>query len=87
MYRFVILLAVLICSACVDQETALAYARSAHPECSKHRVIGHQLASVSKTNVSMVCRDAQGQDVKRTTAIKCEFGWGILSDTVCHENN
>ena len=72
----------LILLACVTPAVPEAYARRAHPECEAVRVAGHQLASTSVTEVDMVCGGAP-----RTIAVKCEFAFGILSDTVCHENN
>lgn len=67
---------------CVSSDTAVEYAERAHPECDNHVSLNHQLASTSQTEVQMTC-----EDTKRSITVKCIFGWGIISDTTCHENN
>lgn len=78
---------VLLLTGCVSKDVALEYARKAHPECKNHAVTAHRLSGTSKTNVEMTCKDANGEPMRRAIAIKCEYGWGFVSDTTCHENN
>ena len=74
----------LLMSGCVNQNVARQYAERAHPECSQHKVISHNYGgeSGSQTEVSMLCGDE-----RRSITIKCVFGFSIISDTTCHENN
>jgi hypothetical protein len=69
-------------SGCVWEQTAVDYAQRAHPECASFEALNHQLQKRAETEVSMVCGD-----VTKSITIKCTHGWGILSNTTCHENN
>jgi len=80
--RNLIFIIPLLTLGCVSAATPAEYAAKAHPECRHHRTTAHQLASVSNSEVYMEC-----DGVATTIAVKCQFGWGILADTVCHENN
>lgn len=80
--RLALILAVVAIAGCVDADTAVEYARRAHPECSNHRKVSHRLSDVSLTEVSMMC-----DGTPKSISVKCVFGFGVLSDTTCHENN
>jgi len=82
--RFAALFMLVATSACVGEDPPRAYAQRAHPECADFRVESHVLDSPSQTEVSMVCGDGAP---RRSIAVKCIFGWGVFSDTTCHENN
>lgn len=75
----------LLLVGCVSSETSVGYAERAHPDCTGHRALSHSYGgenSSAQTEVQMTC---DGQT--RSITVKCRFGWGIISDTVCHENN
>lgn len=81
--RIIAVLSLLALSACVSADVATSYAERAHPECESHYPIGHNYGNrKSQTEVGMVCDGA-----KRSITVKCIHGWGIFSDTTCHENN
>ena len=84
MKKFLIIafLSALMLGGCVNPDIAVAYASRAHPECINHRKINHSVGGVSQTEVSMKC-----DGVNKSITVKCVFGWGIISDTTCHENN
>lgn len=68
---------------CVDRNEAIAYASRAHPECGNYRSLSHNHSEGgSQTEIQMVCGK-----VTRSITVKCQFGWGLFSDTTCHENN
>lgn len=74
-------------SGCVvNADTAKQYAQRAHPECSDFLVLAHSYSNgkeqSSLTEVNMKCGDKT-----RSITVKCHFGMGIISNTVCHENN
>lgn len=71
-------------SGCVKAPEAAAYAVRAHPECTGHTVVAHSYGGEgqSMTEVQMTC----GGNTRSIT-IKCKYGFGLISDTVCHENN
>ena len=69
-------------TACVDQEEPLDFAEDHWSECTNHEVVAHRLAQTSQSEVQMDC---DGETVTHT--VKCIYGWGIISPTVCHENN
>jgi len=71
-----------IISGCVGQEEPLLFAQDHWSECTEHVVIAHRLAQVSQTEVQMDCGSGE-----ITHTVKCIYGWGIISPTVCHENN
>ena len=81
-------LLVLLLAGCVSRDTAVEYAQRAHPECSDHSALNHNYnpgdsqKAGSQTEVQMVC---EGQ--KKSITVKCIHGFGIFSDTTCHENN
>jgi len=82
-----ILLALFLMVSCVSQNTATSYAQRAYPDCSNFTSLNHSYSSGdqsngSQTEVSMVCGEA-----KKSITVKCIHGWGIFSDTTCHENN
>jgi len=76
----------LLLTGCVSEDTAVSYARRAHPECSGHDALSHRWAETSQTEVSMVCGPPD-QPVRRSITVKCVHGFGIFADTTCHENN
>lgn len=84
MKKFALVFAVLFVSACgvVHSDTPLAFAQRAHPECKNFDVVSHRLQENSLTEVSMQCNEVQ-----RSITVKCQFGWGLIADTVCYENN
>jgi len=77
-------LSALMFSGCVNPDVAVAYAQRAHPECTNHHKISHNYGGEkgSQTEVAMTCGK-----VNRSITVKCNFGWGVISDTTCHENN
>lgn len=77
-----LVLASMALGGCVAADTAVDYAQRAHPECRGHFARAHRLSGTSKTEIEMQCGKTA-----RTITIKCEWGWGILADTTCHENN
>lgn len=90
MFRSVfLLLAVLILAlvtGCVEPQVAVSYAERAYPECSGFWQESHNYGGShgSQTEVSMQCPD---QTRRKSVTVKCIHGWGIISDTTCHENN
>ena len=89
-YALILVLTILV-SSCVMQDTPLEYAVLESPECTNHTVESHNYGSAaankntpnrSTTNITMVCNGK-----KIMTSYKCNFGWGIISDTTCHKNN
>lgn len=88
---FLFAVAFLALPACVSAPTAVDYAQRAHPDCSGFHSINHSYSSGgnspgSQTEVGMVCAD-DGAEVERSITVKCIHGWGVISDTTCHENN
>ena len=81
MYRMIALIS-LLALGCVTETIPRDYVMRAHPECENIRVDAHRLSQVSQSEVSMDCGGE-----RKTIAVKCQFGWGILADTTCHENN
>lgn len=80
--------AMLALPGCVGEGPPMQYAQRAHPECHSFQVLNHRLDSISQTEVRMSCPDeSNAATVDRSITIKCIFGWGLLSDTTCHENN
>ena len=81
-------LPVLLLAGCVSKETAVEYAQRAHPECSRHWALNHHHSpgqydrQSSLTEVRMTCDGRQ-----KSITVKCIHGFGIISDTICHENN
>jgi hypothetical protein len=76
-------LPVLLLAGCVSRDTAVGYAQRAHPECSDHSALNHNYTEAgSQTEVQMVC-----ESQKKSITVKCIHGFGIFSDTTCHENN
>jgi hypothetical protein len=76
---------VTVVAACVGYNIPRDYAKRAHPECSNFMVVGHSFdsgKSDSLTEISMMC-----DDTVKSITVKCRFGLGVVSDTVCHENN
>jgi hypothetical protein len=69
-------------AGCVSRSTPLDYAKRAHPECENHQVTAHRNEPESQSEVTMTC-----DGVTKTIAVKCIHGFGIVSDTTCHENN
>lgn len=71
-------------TGCVRPETAVAYAKRAYPECTGHSKMSHNYGGEkgSQTEVSMLC-----DGKRRSITVKCIHGFGIISDTTCHENN
>lgn len=82
MNKIAIALIATTCAACVDKDTAVSFARRAHPDCEKYHALSHRYSGTSQTEVSMECKGTT-----RSITIKCVFGWGLISDTTCHENN
>tara|TARA_B100000029_G_scaffold371504_1_gene365456 strand:+ start:903 stop:1178 length:276 start_codon:yes stop_codon:yes gene_type:complete len=89
-YALPLVLTILV-SGCVMPDTVLEYAVLESPNCTDHTVESHNYGAAaankntpnrSTTNITMIC---DGQ--KTMTSYKCEFGWGIISDTTCHKNN
>ena len=80
-------LSAMMLGGCVESSTAVEYAARAHPECTDHRKVNHSSGGQSQTEVSMKCKDPDGKHFVKSITIKCNFGWGIMSDTTCHENN
>lgn len=71
--------------SCVQPNVAVQYAQRAHPECKEFKNVNHSYNSdggPSLTEVAMTCGD-----VHKSISVKCKFGWGLISDTTCHENN
>ena len=83
-----IILPVLLLTGCVPSNVAVDYANRAHPECTDHQALNHSYSSGrndtsgSQTEVQMTC---DGQ--RKSITVKCIHGFGIVSDTTCHENN
>lgn len=81
-------LSVLLLAGCVSKDTAVAYAQRAHPECADHQALNHSYSpgqserAGSQTEVQMTCDGQQ-----KSITVKCIHGFGIISDTTCHENN
>ena len=86
MKKIFVLFLLTFLSACVSEETAVSEAQDLFPECSEFRALKHHYGSghesYSRTKVKMDC--PKGPVVK---VIKCDFGFGIISDTTCWENN
>jgi len=86
MYKFVILIAAMfMLSGCVSSDAATSYAARAYPDCTNHQSLGHHYGGengASQTEVRMTC-----DGVNKSITVKCVFGFGIISDTTCHENN
>ena len=82
--RSPIFLMLVLMSGCVTEDVAVSYAERAHPECANHHSMSHNYNNKgpSQTEVQMTCGET-----KRSITVKCIFGWGIISDTTCHENN
>jgi hypothetical protein len=69
--------------SCVSSDIAYDYAKRSHPECQDIKTLGHNhTKDGSLTEVSLTC----GENT-RSISVKCIFGLGVFSDTVCHENN
>jgi hypothetical protein len=66
----------------VHSDTALGYAKRAHAECKDFSVLAHRMTENSLTEIQMTCGE-----IKKSITVKCQFGWGLIADTVCHENN
>ena len=79
----ILLLSMLLMTGCVTSDVPESYAERAHPTC-KAEVTAHTLAKTSESEVYLSNCE---KEEDRTIAVKCTFGWGIISDTVCHENN
>lgn len=77
---------ILSLNGCVGPNEAVSYAQRAYPECSGHNSLSHNYgggeSQGSQTEVSMTCGE-----VRKSITVKCVFGWGVFSDTTCHENN
>lgn len=74
-----------LATSCVDPNVPLAFAQRAHPECEKFLVLAHSYdgeKSDSLTEINMKCGE-----FSKSVTVKCRFGFGCISDTVCHENN
>lgn len=73
-------------SGCVPASDALSYATRAYPECKHAQEVSHSYNTgwekPAQTEVRMTC-DGEAKSI----TIKCIYGMGIISDTVCHENN
>jgi hypothetical protein len=86
MKKLIGILALTVLSGCVGEDVAKGYAERAHPECTDHQALNHTYtsgdSSASQTEVTMLC-----DGTKRSVTIKCIHGFGIISDTTCHENN
>lgn len=74
----------LLLTGCVSSSTAVGYAKRAHPECEDHHSLSHNYGGEhgSQTEVQMTCGGT-----KKSITVKCIHGFGIISDTTCHENN
>jgi len=77
----------LLFTGCVTEDIPRDYAKRAHPDCESFRVINHQTANTAQTEISMQCPVEGSEPTRRSITIKCIFGFGILADTTCHENN
>jgi len=73
----------LMAAGCVDSDTAREYAQRAYPGCGA-RVLSHSYGGEtgSRTEVQLDC-----DGHRRSVTVKCIHGFGIINDTVCHENN
>lgn len=84
-YLFVVSL---LLASCVSADTAVGYAKRAHPDCSDFKYLAHSYNSGSKetrgsqTEVQMTC-----SGVTKSVTVKCIHGFDVISDTTCHENN
>ena len=71
---------------CVFEGTAVEEAEDLFSECKSFEALKHHFGSgdkgYSRTKIRMTCPKGT-----RVEIVKCDFGWGLFSDTTCWKNN
>jgi outer membrane lipoprotein-sorting protein len=85
LFKLFVLLTLTFMVSCVFEDTAVEEAGDLFPKCENFEALKHHFGGekgYSRTKVQMKCPGGT-----RVEIVKCDFGWGVFSDTTCWKNN